>query len=313
MVFVSSTDAYQSRIDAETTILKRRDPVVYSGAGDAPAGGLSQHQLRSYQKNGFVLLKGLFSEAQAALFLAEANRLCADPAIRAREEAVAEPGGEQVRSVFRVHRLSALYRRLACDARLVRVAEQILGSQVYIHQSRVNLKSGFFGKEFYWHSDFETWHVEDGMPRMRALSCTVLLTENNEFNGPLMLMPGSHMDFISCVGQTPAEHYKQSLRKQEYGIADPAALGFLCDKGGLQSMKGPAGSVVFFDCNTMHGSNSNISPYPRANLFMVYNSVENRLQPPRGGLAPRPEFVAAREDCEPLPAIESDYADAAAG
>jgi ectoine hydroxylase len=65
-------------------------------------------------------------------------------------------------------------------------------------------------------------------------------------------------------------------------------------------MKGPAGSVVFFDCNTMHGSNSNISPYPRANLFMVYNSVENRLGDPRGGLRPRPEFIAARDDCAPI-------------
>jgi ectoine hydroxylase len=66
--------------------------------------------------------------------------------------------------------------------------------------------------------------------------------------------------------------------------------------------------VVFFDCNTMHGSNSNISPYPRANLFMVYNSVENRLQDPPGGLKPRPEFIAAREDCAAIAPIEPDYA-----
>jgi ectoine hydroxylase len=307
MVLVTSPDTYQSRIDTETTILARQDPIVYSEAGPAGSPGLSQHQLKSYQKNGFVLMKGLFSEAEAAVFLAEANRMCADPDIGSLPEAIAEPGGTEVRSVFRVHRLNELYRKLSCDARLVGIAQQILGSEVYIHQSRVNLKTGFFGKEFYWHSDFETWHVEDGMPRMRALSCTVLLTENNEYNGPLMLMPGSHKHFISCVGQTPDDHYKQSLRKQEYGIADPAALKFLADRGGLQSMKGPAGSVVFFDCNTMHGSNSNISPYPRANLFMVYNSVENRLQDPPGGLKPRPEFIAAREDCEATVPLEHDY------
>ncbi|HLS86696.1 MAG TPA: ectoine hydroxylase [Burkholderiales bacterium] len=304
MVLVSSPDSYQSRVDGETTIIPRQDPVVYSKAGGP---GLSQHQLKSYQKNGFILLKGFFSEAEAAVFLEEANRLCDDPAIQGREEAIREPGSDLVRSVFRPHRLSPLYERLAADRRLVDIAQQILGSQVYIHQSRVNLKSGFFGKDFYWHSDFETWHVEDGMPRMRAVSCTVLLTENNEFNGPLLLMPGSHMHFISCVGETPQDHYKQSLRKQEYGIADPAALRFLADKRGLQAMKGPAGSVVFFDCNAMHGSNSNISPYPRSNLFMVYNSVENRLDPPRGGLKPRPEFIAAREDCEPIVPLENRF------
>lgn len=304
------TDAYQSRVDNETTILRRRDPVLYGDPRVELSHGLSVHQLKNYQKNGFILLKGLFSEREAAGFLAEARRMCADPAVTAREEAIREPGSDEVRSVFRVHGLSPYFGRLAADARLVNIARQILGSDVYIHQSRVNLKSGFFGKDFYWHSDFETWHVEDGMPRMRALSCTVLLTENNEFNGPLLLMPGSHMQYISCAGQTPPDHYKQSLKKQEYGVADPAALSMLADRGGIQSMKGPAGSVVFFDCNTMHGSNSNISPYPRANLFMVYNSVENRLGDPRGGLVPRPEFIAARRECAPLVPVDPGRGDA---
>ena len=133
------------------------------------------------------------------------------------------------------------------------------------------------------------------MPRMRALSCVVLLTENNEFNAQLMLVPGSHMHYIACVGQTPQEHYKKSLRKQEFGVPDPTSLGFLIERGGVQSAKGPAGSVLFFDCNTMHGSNSNISPFPRSNLFFVYNSVENRLVSPQHGLRPRPKFIAARD------------------
>src|SRR5690606_5116664 len=118
--------------------------------GDAAGGprhGLSQHQLKSYQKNGFILLKGHFSETEAAAWLAEARRLCADPALKGREEAIPEPGGGEVRSVFRVHALNAAFRRLAADARLVNIARQILGSEVYVHQSRINLKSGFFGKD----------------------------------------------------------------------------------------------------------------------------------------------------------------------
>jgi ectoine hydroxylase len=301
------TDTYQSRVDNETAIVLRQDPIVYSDPRAEVAHGLTHHQLKNYQKNGFILLKGLFSEQEAALFLKEARKMTADPKIRSREEAIAEPGSDEVRSVFMVHRLNELYRQVVSDVRLVNIARQILGSEVYIHQSRVNLKAGFFGKEFYWHSDFETWHVEDGMPRMRAVSCVVLLTENNEFNGPLMLMPGSHMHYVSCVGETPDDHYKQSLKKQEYGIADPAALAFLAERGGIQSMKGPAGSVVFFDCNTMHGSNSNISPYPRANLFFVYNSVENTLDSPRGGLKQRPEFIATRQDFSAVIPLEPAY------
>lgn len=298
MVLVS--DIYQSRTDNESAIILRQDPVVYPGPYAKADSALSEHQLRSYRKNGFIQLRGLLGEDEAATLLCEADQLAAASGREGRPEAVFEPDSRVVRSVFRVHGLSAVFDRLMRDPRLLDVARQILGGDVYVHQSRVNLKPGFSGKEFYWHSDFETWHIEDGMPRMRAVSCVVLLTANNEFNGPLLLVPGSHMHYISCVGQTPPEHYKQSLRKQEYGVPDPTSLQFLVERGGLQSTKGVAGSVVFFDCNTMHGSNSNISPYPRSNLFCVYNSVDNRLAEPRGGLQPRPEFIAARKNVSAL-------------
>lgn len=302
MVLVS--DIYQSRTDNEAAIIMRQDPVVYQGPYGRGEYALSEHQLRSYRKNGFIQLRGLLAAAETEQLLREAASLAAASGEGDRPEAVFEPGGNTVRSVFRVHELNELFARLMSDGRLLDVARQILGSDVYIHQSRLNLKPGFTGKEFYWHSDFETWHIEDGMPRMRAVSCVVLLTDNNEFNGPLMLVPGSHMHYISCIGQTPNDHYKQSLRKQEYGVPDDTSFAFLVGRGGLQSTKGPAGSVVFFDCNTMHGSNSNISPFPRSNLFFVYNSVDNRLGPPRGGLQPRPDFIAARKRVDVLARIE---------
>jgi ectoine hydroxylase len=83
-------------------------------------------------------------------------------------------------------------------------------------------------------------------------------------------------------------------------VPDPVSLQLLVEQGGIRSMTGKAGSVVFFDCNTMHGSNSNISPWPRANVFMVYNSVENALGSPKYGLDPRPEHIATRESFDGL-------------
>ena len=110
-----------------------------------------------------------------------------------------------------------------------------------------------------------------------------------------MLIPGSHRVYVACVGRTPEDHYKASLKKQEYGVPDPESLRTLVERGGrIDAPVGPPGTAVFFDCNTMHGSNSNITPYPRKNVFFVYNSVENRLQDPFCGLAPRPEYIATR-------------------
>lgn len=292
---MQSQDPYKSRTQSNPAIRTRFDPVLYEQAASNDAAALNAAQREAYQNNGFLLMPDLFSPAEVERLYNEMQAMRDDFTNKGREEVIAEPGSGEVRSIFNVHRLNDLFANLVREPRVLNVAREILGSEVYIHQSRINYKPGFKGKEFYWHSDFETWHSEDGMPAMRALSCSILLTDNDEHNGPLMLIPGSHRHFIACAGETPDEHYKKSLKKQECGVPDEILLRYLADMGGISSCKGKAGSVVFFDCNTMHGSNGNITPYPRSNVFFVYNSIENQLGAPKENLTPRPEFIAARE------------------
>ena len=298
------SDNYRSRTNKDSAIISRREPVVYSNV-EAIANESTKSIVRGFERDGYALIEDLFSEEEVSSWDAEIQSLAATEEIKKRDESFLEPGSTNVRSIFRVHTLSDLVDRLVRDPRLLDLARTILGSDVYVHQSRANLKPGFRGKEFYWHSDFETWHVEDGMPAMRAISCSVLLTDNDDTNGPLMLMPGSQKYFISCVGETPDNHYKESLKKQEYGVPDDDSLRFLAKQCGIKTIKAKAGSVVFFDCNTMHGSNSNISPFDRRNLFFVYNSVENSLEEPKYGLSPRPEYVATRESFQALRALKA--------
>lgn len=287
-------DVYPSRVSPEARILPRVDPVVYRNER-TNSGPLTAEQLSFYEQNGYLNLTGFFAPEEVQDLRSEMDRLWEENAQANRREVIREPESQEVRSIFAVHRDNEVFRKLSQDPRLVKMIEQILGSEVYIHQSRINYKKGFTGKEFYWHSDFETWHVEDGMPRMRALSCSITLEENFHYNGPLLLVPGSHQSFITCVGETPEDHYEQSLRRQEYGVPDQENLAKLVEKHGIDTMTGPAGSVVLFDCNIMHGSNSNISPLPRSNVFMVYNSVENKLVAPFSGQQPRPDYIATRE------------------
>lgn len=292
-------DFYPSRVSAEPQLLPRLDPVVHSRwTPDAP---ISEEAARQFDTDGYLILPDLFSPEEVTTLQAEAGRLLAYPDALVPETVIAEPGGAEVRSIFEVHAQSALMARLAADERLAGLARFLLNDGVYLHQSRLNYKPGFHGKEFYWHSDFETWHVEDGMPRMRALSMSVLLAENTPHNGPLMLIPGSHRSFLTCVGETPADHYKQSLRRQEYGVPDETSLAELAQTHGIVAPTGKPGSVVVFDCNVMHGSNGNITPFPRANAFLVYNAVSNRLQNPFGVETPRPSFIAARGAAEIAP------------
>ncbi|MCP2338156.1 ectoine hydroxylase [Actinomadura rupiterrae] len=288
----SIDDSYPTRKCEEAALLYRQDPVVYGTPADGPIDAAT---LDGYDANGFLTIDRLLEPDEVEGFRAELRRLASDPAMLADERTVTERGTDEVRSIFEVHKISEVFAELVRDERVVGRARQILGSDVYVHQSRVNYKPGFTGKDFYWHSDFETWHAEDGMPRMRAVSISIALTENFVHNGGLMIMPGSHRTFVSCVGETPDDHYKESLKNQEVGTPDPGSLSILADKHGIELFTGPAGSATMFDCNCMHGSNGNITPFPRSNVFVVFNSVENACEEPFSAKQPRPPFIGARD------------------
>ncbi|PRY00548.1 ectoine hydroxylase [Allonocardiopsis opalescens] len=285
-------DDYPTRKSTEPALLYRRDPVVW---GDGGAGPIDAADLSGFEEKGFLTVPELLTPGEVAECAAELDRLASDETLKRDERTVVEKDSDEVRSIFEVHKISELFAKLVADPRVVGRARQILGSDVYVHQSRVNYKPGFRGKDFYWHSDFETWHAEDGMPRMRAVSISIGLTPNYLYNGSLMIMPGSHKTFVSCVGETPEDHYRSSLKAQEIGTPDEGSLTILAERHGIELFTGPAGSATMFDCNCMHGSSGNISPYPRSNVFVVFNSVENTCVEPFSAPRRRPEFIAATD------------------
>ncbi|HET7522142.1 MAG TPA: ectoine hydroxylase [Bacillales bacterium] len=292
-------DLYPSRYSTEVQIMKRKDPVIHSQPGLENETPLSKEQLQTFEQNGYLFLENFFSDNELKDMQQEIHSIRENYRNTDIPEVIREPTNDEIRSVFAVHESNEFFKKVSSNSRILDIVQHLLGSDVYINQSRINYKPGFTGKEFYWHSDFETWHVEDGMPRMRAVSVSIALSDNYVFNGPLMLIPGSHQYFISCIGETPENHYKSSLKKQEFGVPDHDTMTWLANKFGIDVPTGPAGSVLLFECNTMHGSGGNITPFGRNNLFLVYNSVKNRLVEPFSGGEPRPEFIATRKS-EPV-------------
>ena len=293
MTAATVVDRYPTRRAEAPEPFPRPDPVLYPSAG----GPLAAEQCERFGHDGFVVVDEIVDQGTVAALLAEVERMATDPAVTSSERVVKEPGGDDVRSVFEVHRISSLIASVVASEAVAGMARQLLGSDVYVHQSRVNRKPGFVGKEFAWHSDFETWHAEDGMPAARAVSVSIALTPNYVHNGSLMIVPGSHRTFVPTAGETPGDHYRESLRRQEIGVPSPQQLADLVEATGgeIAVVTGPAGSAVAFDCNAMHGSSSNITPFPRTNLFVVFNSVENALVEPFAAPARRPEFIASRD------------------
>ena len=284
-------DAYPTRLAQAPASLTqpRQDGVV---KGRALPGPLSEAQLDEFERKGYLFIPNLIDGEELEALRKEMNALLSNDAYRDKAFSTTEPESHEIRSLFAVHRLSERLGALASDERVAGAARQIIGDDPYVHQSRINYKPGFAGKGFNWHSDFETWHAEDGMPNMHAVSASLILTDNHEFNGPLMLIPGSHMEFVPCLGETPEDNHKRSLKAQEVGVPSPEALTHLVDKYGIDAPKGKAGGLLLFDCNTLHASNANLSPDPRSNVFFVFNRPDNRCVAPFAAPKQRPSFLA---------------------
>lgn len=291
-VATATTDLYPTRSGETTEVLPRRGPIVFGSPEDGP---LEAADLKHFEDTGYLTIDQLITSEELTLFTDELHRLSRDPEVKADERTVVEAESDEVRSIFDIHRTNEIFRKIANDPRLVDRARQILGTDVYIHQSRINYKPGFVGKEFSWHSDFETWHAEDGMPTPRAVSLSLSLTDNYSFNGPLMIMPGSHKRYISCVGGTPEDNYRKSLIMQGAGTPDRQTLSDFADEYGIDVLEGAAGGAIMFDSNCMHASNGNVTPFSRSNIFIVYNSVENACVEPFAAPKPRPEFVGSTD------------------
>jgi len=294
-------DLYPSRTGQTTTILDRIDPAVYN-RNFIRQYSLDTQQLEQYESDGYLLIRNYIPKEIIHEITNELGRLSADKSIRELESVITEPDSNEVRSLFNLPQISHVFNNISRSSEILDIVMQLLGGSVYLHQSRINIKPAFRGKSFPWHSDFETWHVEDGLPRMRCLSCSIFLTENNPYNGPLFVIPGSHKYYVSCAGETPENHFRVSLKKQYYGSPDEPALGQLLAGKQINGCFGEPGDLLIFDGNIMHGSPDNISNIPRTNLFLAYNSCGNPPQDPFCGMKRRPDFLA-NPDCTPLEII----------
>lgn len=283
-----TNDGYPTRISTASAELDRADPVVWN----------QQMRLkhRDVEQDGFTVREGVLNPGTISRCLSEVQRLGAEPALIDDKRIVREKASTSVRSIFDILNLSPVVHAAVEESGAVDLAREILGSEVYVHQSRLNSKPGFHGGAFYWHADFETWHAEDGMSTPRAVSASIALTDNHSFNGPLMVMPGSHRTFLQCAGATPDRYFEESLVEEvpRVGVPSEEMITMLYHRHGIEVLTGGAGSMTLFDSNLLHASSGNLSPAPRANIFVVFNSVENALGKPFSGSEPRPDFLAFR-------------------
>jgi ectoine hydroxylase len=273
----------------------------------ARSSRLSQADLESYRQTGFLVIKQLFCSSELNVLRAELPAIFGEDSARR----VLEKGGA-VRSVFASHLTNEVFDHMSRLERLVEPAKQLLESEVYIHQFKINAKVALEGDQWEWHQDFLYWHKEDNMPAPRVLTAVLFIEEVNEFNGPMLIIPGSHLEVVDVdvhqkhrgAGNGNGKHLAQPswattlTADLKYKI-DKDILRELVEKNSIRSITGPAGTVMFFHGNLFHASGNNLSPWDRFTVFVSYNSVENALEAKEN---PRPEFIAAR-DFRPITSV----------
>lgn len=255
-------DPYPSRDINDHLLARRREPVIWSSMADRPPT-LTVEQALQYEEQGWCVLPELLPrETVIDLLAARASVLGTDPVARQLPAA------------------HAAFEQLARHPDLLACVRFFVDSDVYLHQSAVHAQASLRGQPRDWMSDFETWHIEDGMPGMRAVMALVVLEQHNRFHAPLTVLPRSHLSYIG----RPADQLA------------PETLSLLTARSdGEKVIDVPAGSVVLLDCNLMHAGT-------RQHINLAYNSVLNTLQSPRRGFEERPAELAERGNTDALTA-----------
>ncbi|KUL39424.1 phytanoyl-CoA dioxygenase family protein [Actinoplanes awajinensis] len=260
---------------------------------------LSEQQIQQYDEDGFVLLGQVFSETEMK---AMAGAFLDDQEVPGPHR-VMEDDGVKVRAVYASHLRHPVFRHVVRDSRLLDPAKQILDSDVYVYQFKINTKRPFGGESWSWHQDYIVWREVDDLPSPAALNVGIFLDEVTEFNGPLIFLPGSQK--LGTIEKPKARDEKSDVHvdPEDYSLKS-SDLAELSQARHMTSPKGTAGSVVLFHPEIVHGSATNISPFSRNLLIITYNSVGNL---PRHRGEPRAEYLVGR-DTTPLLAVEGAVA-----
>ena len=251
---------------------------------------LTSEQVAQFEHNGYLFFPGLFSRQEMDVLCAEVPAIYAEH----RAEVVREKSSDAVRTSFAAHMYSAPFARLARHPRMVQPVMQMFGEDVYMHQFKINGKMAFDGDLWQWHQDYGTWTNDDLMPEARAMNVAIFLDEVNEFNGPLMFIPGSHK-----LGVIDAAHDTSTTSYPLWTIDHPT-IAKLVERGGIVAPTGPAGSMILFHSCLVHASTSNLSPWNRISVYLSLCAVSNHIRRFK-----RPEYIAHR-DFTPITCLPDD-------
>ena len=226
---------------------------------------LTREQVEHYRREGYVVVERLLgAETLAELrrvtneVVATAHGLVAHTKVLDLEPSHTSER-PRVRRIKSPHLAHPFYWDMAGHPPVMAALEPLIGPHIRVRAGgKVNLKSPGFGAPVEWHQDWAFYpHTNDDV-----LAVGVLLDDMDEGNGPMMVLPRSHLGPVH-------DHH-----------ADGAFCGGIdverapVDLSGAVVLTAPAGSVTIHHARLVHGSAVNRSERPRRVLFFEYSAAD---------------------------------------
>ena len=224
---------------------------------------LSQEQLFEYRTEGFLVLKGFLDAGEVKVFRESARADLRSEAESGGMMEKADRAGNTTLLKLWTEAGDDLYGYVARDERLVSLAREVIGKDIYLYSHKMTMKEPRKGGAWEWHQDYGYWYQNKCLaPDM--MSIWISLDPSHRSNGCLQLLRASHtlgrLDHLRVDGQTVVD--------EEYLTAALARFELL-----YAEME--PGDALVFDCNLLHRSDANTSADPRWGYIASYNAVDN--------------------------------------
>lgn len=218
---------------------------------------LTDDQIRSYKDTGYLVLERHLPDeilggirAEITRFEQEARGMTASND-RLDLEDSHTPDKPRLRRIKLPHRISDFMRELMYSDHILAPARDLIGPDLRLHTSKLNMKSAGYGAAVEWHQDYAFYpHTNDDI-----LAIGVIIDDMESVNGPLMVYPGSHKGPV----------YDHHVDGVFAGAFIPEDVGL--NPGDAVELKGPAGSISIHHGRIVHGSALNTSDRSRRILF----------------------------------------------
>lgn len=218
---------------------------------------LSDSQITSYHETGYLVLDAYLPNEVIESIREEISRFEDESRslTQSNDRLELEEGHSadkpRVRRIRLPHKISNVMRDLMFSDYILAPARDLIGPNLRLHTTKLNMKSPENGAAVEWHQDYAFYpHTNDDI-----LAIGVIIDDMESENGPLMVYPGSHKGPV----------YNHHIDGVFVGGFSPSDVGL--NQSDAIELTGPAGSISIHHGRIVHGSALNTSNRARRILF----------------------------------------------